>query len=146
MDKYTRLINEVYNDVRRMINETEWDEYNDGSIYNEEPQYFRNLEFYYNITQDVLHYVDDLGSAEAGDRVVLVTAYAIPEYYRGEMEDFSVGLEAGKHSYIIPEGEDWDEPIEEPGLFEGLTKQQEQSIISQLDPTDLWNVDEFYIL
>ena len=140
MDKYTRLINEVYNDVRRMINETDWDEYSDRSIYNNDPEPFRNIEFYYNITQDVLHYGDDLGSAEAGDRVVFVTAYAIPEYYRGELEDFSIGLDVDTHSYIVPEGEDWDEPIEEPGRFEGLTKQQEKSIISQLDPDDFWDI------
>lgn len=141
MDKYTRLINEVYNDVRRMINETEREEYNDWSVYNEEPDYhFRNLEFYYNITQDVLHYVDDLGSAEAGDRVVFVNAYAIPEYYRGEFETFTIGLDVDDHAYIIPEGDDWDEPIEEPDRFEGLTKQQENSIISQLDPDDFWDV------
>ena len=48
MDKYTRLINEVYNDVRRMINETEREEYSDWSVYNDEPDYFKNLEFYYN--------------------------------------------------------------------------------------------------
>lgn len=139
MDKYTRLINEVYNDVRRMLNETEWDEYSDASIYNNDPDYFKDVEFYYNITQDRLHYVDDLGSAKAGDRVVFVTAYAIPEYYRGELEDFSIGLDVDTHSCIIPEGEGWDEPIEEPGRFEGLTKQQENSIISQLDKEDFWN-------
>jgi len=140
MDKYTRLINEVYNDVRRMLNETEWDEYSDGSIYDDGPGYFKNLEFYYNITQDMLQNVDELGLAEAGDRVVLVTAYAIPEYYMGEMENFSIGLDVDDHSYIIPEGEDWEEPIEEPGRFGGLTAQQEDSIISQLDKNDFWDV------
>lgn len=139
MDKYTRLINEVYNDVRRMLNETEWDEYSDGSIYDNGPEYFKNVEFYYNITQDTLHGVDDLGSAEAGDRVVFVTAYAIPDYRRGVVEDFSIGLDVDDRSYIIPEGEDWDGPIEEPGRFEGLTEQQEESIISQLDREDFWN-------
>jgi hypothetical protein len=141
MNKYTRLINEVYNDVRRMINETEREEYNDWSVYNEEPDYhFTNLEFYYNITQDLLHFDDDFSSAEAGDRVVFVNAYAIPEYYRGEFETFTIGLDVDDHAYIIPEGDDWDEPIEEPDRFEGLTKQQENSIISQLDPDDFWDV------
>jgi len=138
MDQYTRLINEVYNDVRRMLNETEWDEYNDGSIYGNDQDEFEDVEFYYNITQDILHGVDDLSSAEAGDRVVFVTAYAIPEYYRGELEDFSIGLDVDDRSYIIPDGEDWDGPIEEPVRFEGLTKQQKNSIISQLNKEDFW--------
>ena len=140
MDKYTKLINEVYNDVRRMLNETEWDEYNDRSIYNNEPDYFKNIEFYYNITQDSINYFDDLSSVNAGDRLVAVTAYAIPEYYDGGLEDFSIGLDVDARSYIVPEGEDWEDLIEEPGRFEGLTKQQEDSIISQLDPEDFWKI------
>lgn len=141
MNKYARLVNEVYNDVRRMLNESEWEEYNDNRpIYDEDPpeEEFREIEFYYNINQDSICHFDDLYLAKAGDRLVPVTAYAIPEYYRGEFEGFSIGLDVDTRSYIVPEGEDWDDPIEEPGRFEGLTKQQKESIISKLDPNDFW--------
>ena len=141
MDKYTRLINEVYNDVRHILNESEWDEYTDRSIYNNELDYLKNVEFYYNITKDLIEYGEDFYSSEPGDRVVPVTAYAVPDYKWG-LDEFDIELDIGPYAYIVPEEEAWccEDLIEEPKLFEGLTKQQKDSIISRLDPNDFWDI------